>query len=84
MDGLEDLTPEECIQICRSDQGTDQILYILVTLSRGPSLEVSFNKPFFANLEKAPLEIFRKFHFQGNSSNCHELDPITGKIIHVF
>ena len=26
MDGLEDLTPEECIQICRSDQGTDLII----------------------------------------------------------
>ena len=28
IDGLEDLTPEKCIEICRSDEGTDLILIL--------------------------------------------------------
>ena len=33
IDGLEDLTPEKCIDICRSDEGTDLILNFVVSLN---------------------------------------------------
>ena len=35
IDGLEDFTPEKCIEICRSAQGTDPILNLLVSRSKG-------------------------------------------------
>ena len=35
IDGLEDLTPEKCIEICRRDEGTDLILNLVFSLSLG-------------------------------------------------